>query len=472
MNDEFENALAWFSAAPKRWINSARTDLSAAAEWVWGVLQGDFNDNASTAQVATGTVISMIPLVDQICDVRDVIANCKKINSETDNNSHWIALALTLLGLLPTVGSLLKGCGKVMFSSARLVAHKTNTAPKIVQVIDFSIKNLNRFLARPEVVKTLKTLKINNPYRYLARQLRKISAELNLAQLLNAFGDAKKAADTLLNIIKKWGGDEIVMRATGLINILENVQRLANRGFSRILRPVQDFLEQLARRLDYDADLAHRAHLNSINPHAFARVTDAEETAQFSKKLPAWADANKGLTHKPLTQAEIAPLGWRTTARDPNPKIEHPMDDAHKKFASMDPVTIPPGETLYRVIAPNSLDNSICWMRKAEFDKLRSKDDWRRRFAVWASWNRNGEYVTYVVPPGKGLNVWEGVTASQAMKNNSAITLEGGAIQLVINPDDLIKSAMGKRRPTNWGYDEFGNTSSLVGVPTLTNNWR
>jgi hypothetical protein len=52
---------------------------------------------------------------------------------------------------------------------------------------------------------------------------------------------------------------------------------------------------------------------------------------------------------------------------------------------------------------------------KAEFDKLKSKDDWRRRFAVWANWNSNGEFVTYTVPPGKGLHVWEGVTASQPM---------------------------------------------------------
>jgi hypothetical protein len=472
MNDEFENALAWFSAAPKRWIDSAKTDLSAGAEWIWGVLQGDFNDNASTAQVATGTVISMIPFVDQICDVRDVIANCKKINSDSDNNSHWIALALTLLGLLPTIGSLLKGCGKVMFSSARLAAHKTGAAPIISQAIDFSITSLNKFLARPEVVKTLKVLRINNPYRYLAKQLRKISAELNLGQLLKAFDEAKKAAETLLNLIRKWGGDGIVERAAGLIQILENVQRLANKGLARALKPVQNYLEQLARRLDYNADLAHRAHLNTVNPHAFARITDAAEAAEFNKKLPSWADANKGLTHKPLTQAPITPAGWRTTARDPNPNIKHPMDDAHTTFESMNPVTIPPGETLYRVIAPNSLDNSICWMRKAEFDKLKSKADWRRRFAVWAAWNRNGEYVTYVVPPGKGLNVWEGVTASQAMKNNPTITLEGGAIQLVINPDDLVQSAMGKRQPTNWGYDEFGNTSNLVGVPTLTNNWK
>jgi hypothetical protein len=79
MNDEFENALSWFCSAPLGWIESGKKNLAAAAEWLWEVLQGDFNDNQTTAQVATGTVISMIPFVDQLCDVRDVVSNCNKI---------------------------------------------------------------------------------------------------------------------------------------------------------------------------------------------------------------------------------------------------------------------------------------------------------------------------------------------------------------------------------------------------------
>jgi hypothetical protein len=109
-------------------------------------------------------------------------------------------------------------------------------------------------------------------------------------------------------------------------------------------------------------------------------------------------------------------------------------------------------------------------MSKEEFDKLKSKDDWRRRFAVWANWNSNGEFVTYVVPPGPGLHVWEGVTATQKMKNTKYV-LEGGARQIVVDPAELQKAHLSKRRPTNWGYSDFGGTSSLVGVPVLKNNW-
>ncbi|MCZ4307151.1 hypothetical protein O4G98_20645 [Zoogloeaceae bacterium G21618-S1] len=134
------------------------------------------------------------------------------------------------------------------------------------------------------------------------------------------------------------------------------------------------------------------------------------------------------------------------------------------------------------MIDPSSADNSICWMRKEEFDQLRSKDDWRDRFAVWANWNSNGEFVTYTVPPGKPLKVWEGETASQVLKDREGNLIKaddkgnhfwtaGGGKQIVLDPDDLDKAHLGKRQPTEWGYDSFGEGLDLVGVPTLTNNW-
>ena len=109
-------------------------------------------------------------------------------------------------------------------------------------------------------------------------------------------------------------------------------------------------------------------------------------------------------------------------------------------------------------------------MRKEEFLKLKSRDDWRRRFAVWRHWNRNGEYLTYTVPPGAGLNVWEGPAASQTLKGHPYV-LEGGANQIVLDPTHLQPEALSKRQPTNWGYTDFpGDTDEFLGLPKLTNN--
>lgn len=61
------------------------------------------------------------------------------------------------------------------------------------------------------------------------------------------------------------------------------------------------------------------------------------------------------------------------------------------------------------------------------------------------------------------------MTASQ--KIGSDVVLTGGARQIVIDPAHMVKSALGPRQKTTWGYDDLGVGNRLVGVPVLTNNW-
>jgi hypothetical protein len=457
MDAQFENALAWFRSAPAGWIESGRKNLAAGAEWIWEVIQGDFNDNASTAQVATGTVISMIPFVDQICDVRDLAANCKKIKDEPDQSWHWFSLVLTLIGLFPALGSLVKGCLKVVFASMRKAGAAGGVTPRLALAIDVAIAELNKFLTRPEVVKVLKALHWDNPYKILAAEIRKIAGKLNTGSLLRAFDDVREAVESLLNLVKRWGSDSFARKAGSLLETIDEVRRSADRGIARALEPAQDFLKQFARRLEIDADMAHRAYLGTVNPHAFARVSEAEAISAFGKALPGWVDCSGKLVNRPLIRAPRAKPGW-------------PSIKAFDTFHTMRAVTLPPGTTLYRIVDPTSKDNSICWMTKAEFDKLKSKDDWRRRFAVWAHWNSNGEFVTYTVPPGPGLNVWEGITGSQQL-DRSKYVLEGGAWQIVVEPSHLQKTHISARQKTGWGYDDLGTTNRMIGVPVQRNNW-
>lgn len=467
MDDEFENALAWFRSAPTGWIESAKKDLSACAEWIWEVLQGDFNDNASTAQVVTGTVISMIPFVDQLCDVRDVVANSRKIDSDPNNTGHWVALVLTLIGLFPTLGSLLKGCGKVLFAGLRKAGYVSGAAPQLTKCLDASIVQLDKFLARPEIVATLKALEIDNPYKYTAKGIRAVAKKLNTSDLLSAFDKANGAADSLMNLVKRWGGTNVANAAGELLRVIGSVRNRADRMLGKAIRPVQDILDRTARRLDIAADQSYRAHLNAVNPHAFARVRVEAELAAFKAKKASWVDETGALKYPEKTNPPEVE-GWRS----PNPTDENDaLYMVYKTFHTMEPKIYPPGTKFYRIVDPNSSDDSICWMSEAEFLKLKSKADWRRTFAVWANWNRNGEYVTYTVPSGPGMKVWEGKAASQEM-NGTKYVLEGGATQIVIHPDDLEISSIGPRQKTGWGYDDFGETTSLVGVPVQKNKLR
>lgn len=485
--DELNNALAWFRAAPANFYKSGQEKLQGTAQWIWEVIQGDFNEDQTTAQVVTGTVISMIPFVDQICDVRDVVANCKKINQDSSNKWHWVALALTLIGLFPTLGSLVKGCFKILFAygrkgmfSAGKAALDSNMWQASKPFVEAGIGKLNDFLARPAVRRSLSALKVDAPYKYLAEQVRLTSGKLSVGALTSAFDTSITALKGLTDKVLKWGPASMQPKVASLLATVNGVRKQADKMLGEALKPLQDWLNKLAQRLDVEHKLNYQANTNALNPHNFGRLSLDAEVEALRKAPPPYVKVGKEGTHPALRKAPAVPPGHF----DIGANAPRGAEDAFKTFAEgIRADRIPPGTVLYRVLDPKSADNSICWMSKTEFDQLRSKAAWRDRFAVWRHWNHNGEYVTYTVPPGPGLPVWRGPTASQQLTDragrvikaddkDNGFWLKGGAEQIVVNPADLQRAHLGKRQFTGWGYDEGEIDVNLVGVPVLQTNWR
>ncbi|WP_448565358.1 contractile injection system protein, VgrG/Pvc8 family [Thalassotalea ganghwensis] len=102
-------------------LNQASKMADSAGDWLWGTLQGDFNQNPSTSQIVVGTVISMIPVIDQLMDCRDVCANVMLLSDDNEANDTdgWIALTLTGIGFVPLFGSAVKGVGKVIIDNPK-----------------------------------------------------------------------------------------------------------------------------------------------------------------------------------------------------------------------------------------------------------------------------------------------------------------------------------------------------------------
>ena len=196
---------------------------------------------------------------------------------------------------------------------------------------------------------------------------------------------------------------------------------------------------------------------------------------------PNWVDVAAKMKYKPLSESPHIPKGFPDISETSKNKT---LLSAFNTFNDLKAIHIPEGETLYRVLDPGSADNALYWMRESEYKKLKSKADWRRYFAVFASWNNNGEVVKYRVPKG-GINVWEGPAASQTFKNSAGkvekvdskgniFVLEGGGKQIVLDPNNLVRANVSKREATPWGYDSglVGDTkTNMVGVPRLEQNW-
>lgn len=109
---QMRGALAWATGKEEP---EEHEPSSNPFVWFWEAVEGDFNDDRSTAQILVDAGISMIPLVDQVCDLRDLIANCRKLTKDHTDIWNWVGLVLTLIGLFPSLGSLVKGVLKIVF---------------------------------------------------------------------------------------------------------------------------------------------------------------------------------------------------------------------------------------------------------------------------------------------------------------------------------------------------------------------
>lgn len=80
------------------------------------MLKGDFEEDPDTGQIIARMILTMIPGIDQLADVQDVVHVLYRLiwKQEWDEAMHWILLLITLIGLIPVLGSLAKGILKLV----------------------------------------------------------------------------------------------------------------------------------------------------------------------------------------------------------------------------------------------------------------------------------------------------------------------------------------------------------------------
>lgn len=83
---------------------------------------GDFEENPGNAAMVVGGVISLIPIADQVLDVRDVSGMVYRIGRKGATNAtkdDWVDLALASFGVIPEVGSLFKTIIKPLWKNRK-----------------------------------------------------------------------------------------------------------------------------------------------------------------------------------------------------------------------------------------------------------------------------------------------------------------------------------------------------------------
>lgn len=421
---QMRDALAWAT-------NDQRPEEETSGnvwEWFWQAIQGDFNEDRSTGQIVVDAAISLIPLVDQVCDVRDLIANCKKLREDVSDTWAWVALALTLIGLFPFLGSFVKGVLKVFFAFVR----RTGSAA-IGKAVDGAMTWVVTLLRREEFQKYLRTHRVDEVFSWLADEIKSVQGKLTTARMLDAFD---KSIGVLNAMARKVENIPIIgEKAKTSVNNVLWVRARAQQKLDEVGSIIDSILFTVILRLKNEKLRVRHGIVDVNNIHY--RGTLPESTAvtlmRTTRPRPGWLSDGKNLTWPPAkVNQEMAKVKLKVKDGWP-PLSEQNILSFHTLIA--DEIKGP--ARLIRIISPNSRGMSDCWISEKVFNDIKNSPDpreaWRKNLGVWPDWNANGQFVVYDIKRGDSLKVWRGPASSQVKESLPDAHLEGGWEQIIFN---------------------------------------
>ncbi|MGF1706665.1 hypothetical protein [Enterovibrio baiacu] len=262
--DNLEEAYSAGEDYIKQKAQDAYDSTLGALEWIWEAMQGDFNTNQTTGQIAANAVLGLIPIVDQVLDCRDLIANCRLIYKDSSNKAAWIALCLTLIGLIPSLGSAIKGILKILFLFIR------KAGGDVAKAIRPAMAPILSFLENDKVRRILGISRIDLVLRQVADKISSIRGEVTAGKLKGLLNSAVETLNSVVAKIRYIAPADVKIWLDEAVRIVRSVQEMADRMIAPAIAPVQKILDDLAAALNKQADEyapSYRADVNARTVH-------------------------------------------------------------------------------------------------------------------------------------------------------------------------------------------------------------
>ena len=415
------------------------------AGWLWGTVQGAWNEKQTAGQIIVDAVIGMIPLVGQATAARDIIAVGSSLADspeKRDNVWQWVLFVVLLLSLIPVMGGVLKGVGRLTIHAAQDAAQ--NSA-KLAVLADDMVALLNR-LGHKDAVKFLRTLDF---LKYEAQLIERCRA----------------LCDTVILVLNRY-----VMKFGKVLpqSFTTRMHALAH-GFEQVKLGAGTMIPKAVKELN--------AQLKKIQAHVIAggvpppaRTTVFE--AQTGRKVVTYTDEARLIesgARKSIIRAGKYPQNMASAhegARADIAKVyrhEAGYPDllarTEEVIVKGKPVKYYPaiaassgkiknvdlgdeGVTLFRAFGPDGSTHGVkvdgsspggFWWGVGDAPK--TAEEWRQKSAVLDEWNRNGMVAILRIPPGGKVKVpaCTSTISEQYGKKIAGQYLEGGGKQAAVD---------------------------------------
>jgi hypothetical protein len=438
-------------------------------EWIWGALQGDFNAERSAGQIGFDMVVSLIPLVDTVCDLRDLCGNIRQYRQDPANKVTLFFIATTAIGFFPEVGTVVKSTLRLVWvymkpvvKHADDITHAGKLLAAAHRACDAALPKITEYLQHNRVAKWATDGKLPDMYRFLSKSLHEAIEKLNPATLVNFLNEKLDALRTLLQKIRLIVPSTVREHVDDFIKLIDAKRQAMCSAVQEFTQPVRTVLKVIAKRLD---DHAWHVETYRTNRGWIAPISESGSAKLINANPPKWVKKLSGnMDHPPMKMDEDA-INALMKEHPKHPRLSMGTVETFSERQKIRADTIKGPAKIYRIVDPSNEGGGMFWISEAEYKAIKDRDEWRSRFAVKPEWNQNGWVVEYEVQAGETLPVWRGPAASQQLKGTNYY-LEGGGEQIVFFPghrDEMIHAAPRVDRATGGPiFDWDGNLDRRV----------
>jgi hypothetical protein len=418
-------------------------------DWIWGTVQGAFNEKATLSQIIVDAVIGMIPLVGDVTAVRDLIAVVIGLATDPrkrEEKMQWVLLVILLLALIPVIGGVCKGVGRLLIKAMGEVAHLAAGAERAARLAE----------AAKDIVAFLNRVGVGNAEKFLL----KLKFAEHQEALLTKLNDLLSLLWNVLERIKAkltwWMPDSLFNAVHRLQAGVEWLKQAAPQRLKDAIKELDEFLREIQQYVRSGGETtskatAHAAEAGAKEVHRTDELIllegkAAKRTAKggWAQNSPKGKDIDRVYTHEP---------GFPDLRDNPKVvggKVSYP--DIATYSGTIVNRELQPGEHIFRVFGPGDTTlgvkvgpsyasgrpggNSFWGLNEVPGNAK----DWRQGSAVLDEWNHDGFIVVGTVLPGHSLPACTGLVAEQAGREIGSQYLKGGGKQAMLKlPKDVVE---------------------------------